>query len=63
MLSKIGIWEWLVILVVVLLVFGGSKLKGVGAALGQSIREFKKELKGDDSDKKPEEEKKEDKAE
>lgn len=63
MLGKIGIWEWLLILLVVLVLFGGNKLKGVGSALGQSIREFKKELKGDDSDKKPEEEKKEDKAE
>lgn len=50
---RIGITEILLILVIVLVLFGGGKLAGVGKALGQSIREFKKEL---NSDKKPEEE-------
>ena len=45
---RIGITEILVILVIVLVVFGGSKLAGVGKALGQSIRDFKKEVKADD---------------
>jgi sec-independent protein translocase protein TatA len=31
-----------ILLVVVLIVFGAGKLPGVGAALGQSIKEFKK---------------------
>lgn len=38
---RIGITEILVILVIVLVVFGGGKLAGVGKALGQSIRDFK----------------------
>ena len=42
---RLGITEILLILVLVLVVFGGSKLAGVGKALGQSIREFKKEVK------------------
>jgi len=46
---RLGIWEIVLILVVVLVVFGGSKLSGVGKALGTSIREFKKELKGDEA--------------
>ena len=45
---RIGITEFLVILVIVLVVFGGGKLAGVGKALGQSIRDFKKEVKADD---------------
>ena len=45
---RIGITELLVILVIVLVVFGGGKLAGVGKALGQSIRDFKKEVKADD---------------
>ena len=53
---RLGIMEILVILVIVLIVFGGSKLSGVGKALGQSIREFKKEVGAD----KAEEEKAED---
>ena len=45
---RISITEILVILVIVLVVFGGGKLAGVGKALGQSIRDFKKEVKADD---------------
>ena len=41
---RLGITEILLILVLALVVFGGSKLSGVGKALGQSIREFKKEV-------------------
>jgi len=59
--GRVNIWEILLIVVLALVIFGGSKLKGVGAALGQSIREFKKELKADEADKK--EENKENKAE
>ena len=39
---RLGITEILLILVLALVVFGGSRLAGVGKALGQSIREFKK---------------------
>ena len=53
----IGITEILVILVIVLVVFGGGKLAGVGKALGQSIRDFKKEVKADDEPAKKEEDK------
>lgn len=45
---RIGITEILLILVLVLVIFGGGKLAGVGKALGQSIREFKKEVTPED---------------
>ena len=54
---RIGITEILVILVIVLVVFGGGKLAGVGKAPGQSIRDFKKEVKADDEPAKKEEDK------
>ena len=54
---RIGITEILVILVIVLVVFGGGKLAGVGKALGQSIRDFKKEVKADDEPARKEEDK------
>lgn len=54
---RLGIMEILIILVIALVVFGGGKLSGVGKALGQSIREFKKEVKSDEPEKKAEEEK------
>ncbi len=50
---RIGPMEIILILVLALVVFGGSRLSGVGKALGQSIREFKKEV-GTDDDKKAE---------
>ncbi len=40
--------EWLIILAIVVLLFGGSRLAGLGGALGQSIREFKRAARGDD---------------
>lgn len=51
---RLGPMEIILILVLALVVFGGSRLSGVGKALGQSIREFKKEV-GTEDDKKAEE--------
>ncbi len=45
---RIGATEILLILVLALVIFGGGKLAGVGKSLGQSIREFKKEVQQDD---------------
>jgi len=44
-------WEWVVIAVVVILLFGVGKLAGLGGALGKSIREFRRELRGEKEDK------------
>ncbi|MDO5297838.1 MAG: twin-arginine translocase TatA/TatE family subunit [Clostridia bacterium] len=45
---RLGTMEILLILVLALVIFGGGKLAGVGKALGQSIKEFKNEIKDDD---------------
>jgi len=45
---RLGMGELIVILLIAVLLFGGKKLSGVGKALGQSIREFKDEVKGDE---------------
>lgn len=45
---KIGATEIILLLVLALIIFGGSKLSGVGKALGTSIRDFKKEVNSDD---------------
>ena len=45
---RLGTMEILLIVVLALVLFGGNKLAGVGKALGQSIRDFKKEIKSDD---------------
>ena len=41
-----GIGEWLVILVIVLLIFGAGKLPQIGDALGKSIKNFKSSVTG-----------------
>lgn len=42
-------WEWIIILVIVLLLWGGPKLPGLAKSLAQSMRVFKKEIKSDDT--------------
>jgi sec-independent protein translocase protein TatA len=38
----LGVWELLIILVIIIAIFGAGKVAGVGGAIGGSIREFKK---------------------
>lgn len=40
-----GTWEWVIILAVVVLLFGGKKLPQLGGAIGESIKNFKKGVK------------------
>ena len=44
----IGGMELVLILLILLLLFGGSKLPGLAKGLGQSIKEFKKATKDED---------------
>jgi sec-independent protein translocase protein TatA len=56
-IAGIGMPELIIILVVVLIFFGGSKLPSLAKGLGQSIKEFKKASKDEDespAEKKPE---------
>jgi sec-independent protein translocase protein TatA len=49
----IGLTEWLLIAVVLLLLFGPKKLPELGKALGKTLREFKKgarDMMGEDDD-------------
>jgi len=39
--------HWAILIVIVLIIFGPGKLPGVGNALGQSLREFKKASQSD----------------
>ena len=55
----LGMSEILLLIFLALVLFGGSKLSGVGKALGRSIRDFKNELKDTDTKDQPTEEVKE----
>jgi sec-independent protein translocase protein TatA len=46
----LGVPELLIILAVVLLLFGGARLAGLGKSTGRALREFKEETKGLKSD-------------
>jgi sec-independent protein translocase protein TatA len=59
MFGSLGIWEILVIILVVAILFGGKKLPQLGKGLGEGIMQFKNALKGDhDKQSKDEEQKK-----
>ena len=46
----IGIWELLILLLVLLLVFGPKRLPEMGRQLGKGMREFKESVAGKDDD-------------
>jgi sec-independent protein translocase protein TatA len=45
---NLGLPELLIILAIIILIFGASRLAGLGRGLGQAIRGFKDEIKPDD---------------
>ncbi len=44
--GPLGIWELLIILVLVLLIFGARRLPEMAKGIGQSVREFRKGIRG-----------------
>ena len=45
-----GIWELLIILVIVALLFGTKKLKTIGGDLGGAVKGFRSAVKDEDTD-------------
>ena len=45
MLQSIGVTEWLIIALIVVLLFGGKKIPELFKGLAEAIREFKKSSK------------------
>lgn len=43
-----GIWELLIVLVIVALLFGTKKLKGMGSDLGGAVKGFQNAMKDED---------------
>jgi len=50
-LAMLGGWEWLWVLLAILLLFGGRKLPELAKSMGSSITQFKKGLSEDDEPK------------
>ena len=51
---RIGTTELLLILALAILLFGGSRLAGLGKSLGKGIKEFRQEMKDGSKEEKPE---------
>jgi sec-independent protein translocase protein TatA len=50
-MGGISIWQLLIVLAIVLVIFGTKRFKNIGSDLGSAIKGFKKSVK--DEDKKP----------
>ena len=49
-MPRIGPWEIILILVIILIVFGVGKLPQVGGAIGKGLKAFRKGQSGEDSE-------------
>lgn len=47
-LGGISIWQLLIVLAIVVMIFGTKRLKNIGADLGSAIKGFKKSMSDDD---------------
>jgi len=45
---RLGGWEWIIILVIVVLLFGPGRIGKISGELGRSIKAFREGLSGDD---------------
>lgn len=50
MIGSLGWQELLIILVILALLFGASRVADLGGALGKGIREFRSEARGEDDE-------------
>ena len=49
-MGNMGIWQLLIVLVIVVLLFGTKRLKGIGSDLGGAIKGFKKAVTDENAD-------------
>ena len=48
-MPSLGVPELIIILLIVIVLFGASRLAGIGGALGSSVREFRRSVKDEES--------------
>ncbi len=49
-MGNISIWQLLIVLLIVLVLFGSKRLRNLGGDLGSAIRGFRKELREKDKE-------------
>jgi sec-independent protein translocase protein TatA len=57
-LGGISIWQLLIILVIVVMIFGTKRIKGIGSDLGAAVKGFRSAMTEGESEKQEEEPKK-----
>ncbi len=61
-MGGISIWQLLIVLVIVVLLFGTKRLKSIGSDLGGAVKGFKKAVTDEDADFKEDQKKVEEKS-
>lgn len=49
-IGGISIWQILIVLLVIVVLFGGKKIRSLGSDLGEGLKGFKKAIKDEDVD-------------
>ncbi|MCH6583891.1 MAG: twin-arginine translocase TatA/TatE family subunit [Proteobacteria bacterium] len=49
-MGGIGIWQLVIVLLIVILVFGAKKIRNIGGDVGSAIKNFKQAVKQDEGD-------------
>ena len=52
MLGGISIWQLLIVLIIIIMLFGTKKLRNIGGDLGGALKSFKKAVNDDSDDSK-----------
>ena len=47
-IGGISIWQLLIVLLVIVVLFGGKKIRSLGSDLGEGLKGFKKAIKDED---------------
>jgi sec-independent protein translocase protein TatA len=51
MIGGLGGWEWVIILIIVVLIFGVGRISKISGEIGSSIRAFREGVQGSEKDK------------
>ncbi len=52
-IGSIGIWQLLIVLLIVVMLFGTKKLRGIGSDLGSAVKGFKNALNSEEDKDEP----------